>query len=42
MRKLLALFRLPAAPPPPPDDPDRLLRIYRETLAQVQELRRAA
>jgi hypothetical protein len=44
MRTLLALLRRRRrpAPEPPRDDPDRLLRIYRETLAQVQELRRAA
>jgi hypothetical protein len=43
VRRLLArLRRRRPASTPPPDDPDRLLRIYRETLAEVQELRRAA
>jgi hypothetical protein len=36
------LRRRPAPPPPRPDDPDRLLRVYRETEAEVQRLRRAA
>ncbi len=42
MRWLLRLLRRRRPPPPPPDDPDRYLRIYRETLAEMQELRRAA
>jgi hypothetical protein len=29
-------------PPPRPADPERLLRIYRETHRQVEDLRRAA
>ena len=41
MRRLLALFRRPVAPLPI-DDPDRLLRTYRETLAGVRDICRAA
>jgi hypothetical protein len=39
---LRLLRRAPAPPPRRPDDPDRLLRVYRETEAEVQRLRRAA
>ena len=45
MRKLLArlLGRRPARPAaPPPNEMDRLLRIYAETLKEMQDLRRAA
>lgn len=44
MRRLLArlLRPRPRRPPTPPTDPDRLLRIYRETVAEVQRLKRAA
>jgi hypothetical protein len=45
MRRLLArLFRRRPTPPPRPpyDDPDRLLRVYRETVAELEQLRRAA
>ena len=43
MRTLLALMLRRRAPvAPPPDDPERLLRIYRETVAEMQNIRRAA
>ena len=45
MRRLLALLgrRRPAPVPAPPcADAERLLRLYRETLAEMQDLRRAA
>ena len=44
MRRLLALVlsRPRRRRPPAPDDPDRLLRVYRETAAEVERLRRAA
>ncbi|MGH3050038.1 MAG: hypothetical protein ACRDLK_07760 [Gaiellaceae bacterium] len=42
MRKLLErLLRRPPAPVPESEQ-QRLLRIYRQTLAEVQDLRRAA
>ena len=42
MRRLLALLRARTSPPARPTDADRLLRIYRQTVAEVQQLRRAA
>lgn len=41
MRRLLARLRRRGAAPPA-SEPERLLRVYRETLAEVRELRRAA
>jgi hypothetical protein len=43
MRRLLALLRGGRSRrQPPPIDSERLLRIYRETHRQVEDLRRAA
>jgi hypothetical protein len=45
VRRVLALLfrsRRAADPPRRDSDPDRLLRIYRETVAEMQDLQRAA
>ncbi len=42
MRLLRALLRRRRRPAPRPADADRLLRIYRETQAEMEQLRRAA
>ena len=42
MRRLLARLFRRAPVVPPSNEADRLLRIYRETVAEMQELRRAA
>jgi hypothetical protein len=42
VRRLLALLRRRRPAPPRAEEADRLLRIYRETVAEMQELRRAA
>ncbi|HKI91327.1 MAG TPA: hypothetical protein VJ986_03405 [Gaiellaceae bacterium] len=42
MRLLHALLRRRRRPAPPLADADRLLRIYRETQAEMEQLRRAA
>ncbi len=44
MRRLLARLRRrrPSAPPRRDPDPDRLLRLYRETVAEMKDLGRAA
>lgn len=42
MRTLRALLRRPRHPAPRPVDAERLLRIYRETQAEMEQLRRAA
>jgi hypothetical protein len=39
---LTLLGRRRPVPAPRRDDPERLLRIYRETLAEMQDLRRVA
>ena len=42
MRKLLALLGRLKPQPRRDDDAERLMRIYRETVAEMQDLRRAA